>query len=146
MRSPITLVVAALAMSSIPARADEQPYFSMSIGWRTAMFDPAGQMFDLEHYPYRAAIAQFDGRQFTRMHGEGFYWDMHVHVGRAWYFGSDFTFASGPPLSTVIASGGDMMTGRAPSLQRGPSLAAHSCRSVACRCEPSSRPGSAPST
>ncbi len=119
MQAPITLVAAALAISSITARADERtddaklgpPYFSLSIGWRSATFDPVGHTFDLERSPYRATIARFAGRQLTAMHGDGFYWDMHIHVGRAWYFGSDVVFASGPPpRSEVIASGSDMMT------------------------------------
>jgi hypothetical protein len=82
---------------------------SVTTGWTSDSFDPAGHSFAEKRLGYANQIGQFQGDRLGPMHGNGFYVDARMHVTPWFYAGVDLRAAYGDaPAATFAFAGGQM--------------------------------------
>ncbi|MBV8762954.1 MAG: hypothetical protein JO257_37055 [Deltaproteobacteria bacterium] len=84
---------------------------TVTSGFVTDDFDPAGHSFEEKRIGYASTTGQFSGDHLSPMHGNGFYIDVRLHPNPTFYVGVDlraawgdaptapFAFAGGTPMS-----------------------------------------------
>lgn len=93
-----------------PTRDGRTPA-SVSTGWVSDDFDPAGHSFEEKRLGYANQIGHFEGDRLAPIHGNGFFVDARMHVTPWIYAGVDLRAAWGdPPASTFAFAGGQQMT------------------------------------
>src|SRR5690242_3642029 len=71
---------------------------SVTGGFVSDAFDPAGHTFDEKRIGYASQTGQFDGDRLAPMRGNGFYLDVRMHVTPMFYVGIDLRAAwANPP-------------------------------------------------